>query len=129
MVGPAAAIALVLAFQGASFRTSTRLVQVNVVVLDKRGAAADLKKTGGIRKETIEVFLARQGATGNVLDQSHNVLNLSHNGEQYAAYLKPGGFFGQNAQAKDAETALRILTADPVNATNGGLTIPVSNVK
>jgi VWFA-related protein len=78
---------------------------------------------------TLDLYVIQQDATGRVLEQKKNRLNLRLTPELYAAYLKSGILFREAFEPKEGFVTMRLLVSDPRQARVGSLIIPVSEVK
>ena len=89
----------------------------------------ELAPSGELQKGSVQIMIVQQDAAGRVIGRESKTLHLDLSKENYAELLKTGVFFRQIVGAKDGLATLRILVADPANATTGSLIIPVSQIK
>ncbi len=145
--------------QEPAFRTSTRLVQINVIVRDKNGPVATLTKkdfilkvnqpkanslrvsgsvdihnvqlaeSGDLRNGALDIYIFQQNVMGLVLDQVRSKLSLQFTREEYLTYLRSGVLFREYVQPKNGLAILRVVVGDPASGTVGSLIIPAAQVK
>jgi VWFA-related protein len=88
-----------------------------------------LLKDGDVRHGALDVYAIEQDATGNVLHQSNQRLNLSLTDQQYQSYLHSGILFHQLVQSSQGATVLRVLVQDPGTSEIGSVIVPLTSVK
>lgn len=89
----------------------------------------ELARSGAVQKGAIEIWIVQQDTAGRVIGRENKTLHLELTAENYAQLLKTGIFYRQIVEAKEGLATLRILVADPANATTGSLIIPSSQIK
>lgn len=91
--------------------------------------SVQLERDGELRNGAIKVHIIEQDATGKVLHESTQGLNLHLTEKQYADYLQSGISFLQYVQPKRDATTLRLLVQDAGTTAIGSLIIPLSEIK
>jgi hypothetical protein len=82
-----------------------------------------------VHKGSVEIMIVQQNAAGLVIGRETRTIHLELTQENYAQLLKTGIMFREVVVPKEGLATLRILAADPGNATTGSLIIPVSQIK
>lgn len=88
-----------------------------------------LLKEGDLRRGTLDMYAIEQDATGNVLHQTNQRLNLSLTDQQYKGYLQSGISFRQLVQLHQGATVLRVLVQDPGTSEIGSVIVHLTTVK
>ncbi|MGH9592548.1 MAG: hypothetical protein ACRD5L_05610, partial [Bryobacteraceae bacterium] len=88
-----------------------------------------LEQAGDLREGAVDITIVEQDATGKVLGESLDRINLQLTPEKYAEALKIGVQFEKHVAAQAGATTLRILVEDPATAQVGSLIIPLAKIQ
>ncbi|MFC5863832.1 VWA domain-containing protein [Acidicapsa dinghuensis] len=91
--------------------------------------SVQVHQEGSFRKGTLDIYTIEQDATGKVLHQGNERLNLKLTEQQYISYLQSGILFHQVLQPQQDTKVLRVLVQDHGSARVGSVIIPFAHVK
>jgi len=87
------------------------------------------EQQGEVRTGALDIYAIEQDASGNVLEQVNQQMNLKLSEQQYRTYLKSGILFRGMVALKPGATVLRVLVQDAGTAEVGCVIVPLERVK